>query len=82
MQLLTLYNCLPREGFPPCLSCEGVAPGQREGRVAGLRLAGFLHSGTNQQKGCLVTGLLVDCCPLGPISGRRGPCRFLRLPPG
>ena len=40
MQLLTLYNCLPREGFPPCLSCEGVAPGQREGRVAGLWLAG------------------------------------------
>ena len=33
MQLLTLYNCLPREGFPPCLSCDGVAPGQREGRV-------------------------------------------------
>ena len=66
------YSTPAREEGSPCLSSEGVVSGQREGLGDGMRLAGFLHSGTNQQNGCLVTGLLVDRCPLAPRSGRRG----------
>ena len=72
LDTLTKHQQHRREESPPCLSTGEVVSDQREGSSDGTRLAGFRHSGTNQQNGCLVTGLLVDCSPLGPISGRRG----------